>query len=396
MIRTLVLTKLYPHRASYYDDWLDAFARAPQFKADTFNIMQLGAARKLTRIIKGYELIVLLHACTSDAMGTILPLAPVLQERKGKLLAFVGNEGNLPDSPFSRKIAFLQDIRADVIASYLLQETAQWLYAGCTGKAVSIPHALNPDAFYPAKSLASRPIDLGTRTSRYLPYVGDKDRLAIMEYFEQHAQHPPLRLDFDDVQRFDRTGWNVFLNHCRGVVSTESGSRFLDKDDTLVMNIRQYVLSKRKGIALSGDSQVSRLASRLPYPVKATIWKMLRHGPITHAAVADGDLDYNEIFERFFRNAAPCPYYSKVISSRHFDAIGARTVQIMFPGRFNDILKADTHYIALEPDFSNIVDVMQRFRDDAYVTRMAKEAHAYVMSAHTYAHRMQVVYDLFK
>jgi hypothetical protein len=63
-------------------------------------------------------------------------------------------------------------------------------------------------------------------------------------------------------------------------------------------------------------------------------------------------------------------------------------IQIMFPGRYNDILEAGRHYLALQPDFSNIDEVMARFRDRAERERIAEAAHAHVMAAHTYPHRM--------
>jgi hypothetical protein len=60
----------------------------------------------------------------------------------------------------------------------------------------------------------------------------------------------------------------------------------------------------------------------------------------------------------------------------------------MFPGRYNDILEADRHYLALQPDFANIDAVMARFRDPAARGRIVDAAHAHVMAGHTYAHRM--------
>ena len=63
-------------------------------------------------------------------------------------------------------------------------------------------------------------------------------------------------------------------------------------------------------------------------------------------------------------------------------------MQIMFPGRYNDILEADRHYLALQPDFSNIAACMARFRDPAERERLTDAAHAHVVAGHTYAHRL--------
>jgi spore maturation protein CgeB len=57
-------------------------------------------------------------------------------------------------------------------------------------------------------------------------------------------------------------------------------------------------------------------------------------------------------------------------------------------GRYNDILKADEHYISLASDYSNLDDVLDRFGDVNYRSNIAKNAHQYVMAYHTYDHRI--------
>ncbi len=81
----------------------------------------------------------------------------------------------------------------------------------------------------------------------------------------------------------------------------------------------------------------------------------------------------------------------KVVSSRHFEALGTKTVQIMFPGRFNDILRAGEHYLALERDFGNLGDVCAAVRDERLLTRLSDSAYEYARAAHTYAHRVRTV-----
>jgi hypothetical protein len=81
----------------------------------------------------------------------------------------------------------------------------------------------------------------------------------------------------------------------------------------------------------------------------------------------------------------------KAISSRHFEAIGTKTVQIMFPGRFNDILRAGEHYLALDRSFGNLHDVCAALRDPVALARITDAAHEYALSGHTYAHRVRSV-----
>lgn len=106
------------------------------------------------------------------------------------------------------------------------------------------------------------------------------------------------------------------------------------------------------------------------------------------------DLDFADAYEKFFRHTKPCPVYSKAISSRHFDAVGTKTCQIMLKGLYNGILRADEHYIGLESDFSNAGEAVERFRDDGYRQDMVDRTYEYVMEEHTYRHRVDAVIGL--
>jgi len=68
----------------------------------------------------------------------------------------------------------------------------------------------------------------------------------------------------------------------------------------------------------------------------------------------------------------------------------------MFPGRFNDILTADRHYLALGKDFSNISAVMEKFRDFDFRRHMVDETYQYIMDTNTFHHRMIAVSKLFE
>ena len=105
--------------------------------------------------------------------------------------------------------------------------------------------------------------------------------------------------------------------------------------------------------------------------------------------------DYNTSFEElnevFFKHEPRAPAYGKAISSRHFDAIGAGTCQIAYRGRFNDIMVADEHYLALERDLSNADDVIAHFKDRGERGRIAGAAYEMVMAGHTYRHRAEAM-----
>ncbi|WP_164256031.1 hypothetical protein, partial [Stenotrophomonas maltophilia] len=80
---------------SYYDDWLDAFMRHSGFRCVAVNIFGSGGRRRAARLVGGAELVVILHSGTGDTLDYVKALDGALQNRRGKLIVFMGNEFNV-------------------------------------------------------------------------------------------------------------------------------------------------------------------------------------------------------------------------------------------------------------------------------------------------------------
>src|SRR4051812_13719826 len=102
-MRILVGYAQYTDRLSYYDDWLDAFARAPQFGVVGVNVANSSAGVALQRQLREVDAVVLLHSTNGDTTSYIEPHVQALADRAVPLLTFVGNEVNLPGSPIADK-----------------------------------------------------------------------------------------------------------------------------------------------------------------------------------------------------------------------------------------------------------------------------------------------------
>ncbi len=393
-LRVLVLHAQYTTRLSYYDDWLDTFRDAPEFATTAVNIVPRGAAAEVRKGLAEVDAVVLLHSTNGDTTVYLEPLAATLAARTVPLLTFVGNEVNLPGSPIADKRRVLALFRPDFIATQLLHEAGEYLWGDLAARrVVAIPHGLNPAAFRPERAASDRPIDIGARLVKYLPHLGDEDRNRLMDHFTALGREGRLNVDISD-ERYDRPGWADFLNRCKGTVSTEAGSWYIERDDATVNAIRARVLADAPGFVIANDSPLRRLGHKLPWWMRAVLRRVLRAGPLRHEALVNEGLSHEEILSTFFAGKPRAPVYGKCISSRNFDAIGTKTVQIMFRGRFNDILEADRHYIALDDDFANLEDALARFADPTERAAIADEAHALVMSRHTYAHRMTELHDI--
>ena len=396
ILRALVVSADYADRLSYYDDWKGAFLASPLFEATLFDIAGGNAARRLQSALKETDAVILLHSTNGDTTRYLEPVAAVLAARKCPLLTFVGNEVNLPGSPIGAKRAVFATIRPDYIATQLLRESGEYLFGDLAERGVvALPHGLNPEVFRPQVPHRQRSRDIGVRAVRYLAHLGDDDRNRVHDFFAAHAFAPELTVDIS-TERFNRSGWAAFLNDCRGTVSTEAGSWFIERDDATMEAIRAWTAKNQagRGFMIPNDSPLRLLGHKLPFGWRRWLRKVLSHGPVRHESTVTEALAFDEIREKFFAGRPVPAHHGKCISSRHFDAIGTATCQILLEGRYNDILTPDVHYIRLASDFSNIAEVMDAFRDERRRLEITEAALAHVMDGHTYAHRARAVYDI--
>lgn len=394
-MRILVGHAHYTDRLSYYDDWLDAFANAPQFDAVPVNIVNPETRTSLPRLLREVDAVVLLHSTNGDTTIYLEPHIEALSRRRAPLLTFVGNEVSLPGSPIADKLKLFDALKPEYIATQLLPEAGRYLFDDVASRrVVAIPHALNAAVFKSTRPADDRPLDVGARAAQYLPHLGDNDRNRLMQWFAAHGSAYGLNVEVSD-ERLDRTGWADYLNKCKATISTEAGTWFLERDDATVNAIREYILSRSaRGFVLRNDSVLRRIGHQMPWWMKSIVRRAMQSGPIRHEALVNEQFDSKDIFDRFFAGRQRPLHYGKCISSRHFDAAGTKTCQIMFRGRFNDILVANEHYLALEPDFSNIDEVLAAFRDPVRRQHVTDAAYDLARTKHTYEQRMQQIYEL--
>ncbi len=344
--RSRTLRKLFTERyadASYLADWRDAFCESPTLAVDRCNITNLVEFSANRRKIRQYDLVVVLHSAAGDRMSILKRTASWFQGRRGKLAVFVGNEYDLLDE----KIDFVQRSGADYVCSQLTIESARALYADCAAQVLAMPHALNPSV-YAVQPGQLRTIDIGFVGDLYDRRVGDQERSRILEFILREGPGLGLRSDVR-TQRLPRHEWAAYLNRCRGIVGAESGSHFLQRNGEALNCAKEYV----------------------------------RRTP---------SASFDEVFHHCFANARAV-LDGKAISSRHFEPIGTKTCQVLIEGRYNGILEADRHYIAVKRDLSNIHDAIRRFKDPSYRSGIVTAAYEHVMNGHTYAHRVAQFVD---
>jgi hypothetical protein len=75
------------------------------------------------------------------------------------------------------------------------------------------------------------------------------------------------------------------------------------------------------------------------------------------------------------------------ISPRHLEACAARTCQVLVRGRYNGILEPDRHYLALEPDFSNLDVVLDAIASGERREEIVRAAYDDVVASGRYTYK---------
>lgn len=325
---------------SYVLDWKDAFMASPLIEPEAYDVNDALALERARRRMARYDLVVVLHSAAGDHLGRLDRLVPAMQGRRGRLLVLFGNEYAL----MPEKIEFARSVEADLIGTQLPVEAGRWLYDGCPGSTVvAAPAALNP-AVYRDLGL-ERTVDVGFRGDLYTHAfaLGDRGRTALLDLFEGRGGEWGLTLDIA-YRRLPREEWAEFLNRCLGVLGAESGTAFLERDDAT------------------------------------------RSAVVAHLE-AHPEASFEEVYERFFAHRHES-VSGKAISSRHFEAVGTGTCQVLLEGSYNGILEAGRHYLAVKADLSNADEVVRQLRDPEVRAGVVSRARDLVLADHTYDKRV--------
>ena len=396
---------------SYSIDWLDAFLGADYLNCIPIDLYDLEkGVPQLKRSITESDFIVALHSVNTNPSNirTFMSYVPILKKRKIPYITFIGNEYNIPFNGcrLSEKINIFKLLKPEYICTQLKLESAKILYKELTdSKIVEYPHALNEKVFIPSKPSDERSIDLGIKTGRYGNYLGDKERNAILDFFKDNSLRLKLNSSIENTEnsKVGRQGWVDYLNNCKGTIGNESGTNFTEADDHTVIEIMHYAADKlklKKQPAWFGKFE-EMLYNYKPYVHYPTLLKLYHifNTKLYLIRLSEFSLyhdiatyNFDEIYDKFFKNYKN-PISTRCISSRHFDAIGTKTCQILFEGDYNYILKPDEHYIKLNKDFSNIDDVVRKFKDRSYRETITNESYNYILEGHTYKHRVKKFYN---
>jgi hypothetical protein len=333
------LTSRYEALA-YVKDWRDALCQSQALDVQVCNITNFVDYATRLRAIRLFDLVIVLHSATGDSLKLLKSFARQFRRRRGTLIVFMGNEYEL----IREKVEFLRSVAADFVCTQLPLEVGRWLYANCASTTVlAMPHALNP-TIYRAPRSAARAVDIGFIGASYPPFIGDVERTRLVQTVAACARSWNLSCEIRS-KNVPRAEWASFLKRSKGTLGAESGTYYLDRDGEIISRGKAFLASRP-------------------------------------------DASFDDLHAQVFANPSVKHVSGKCISSRHFEAIGTRTCQVLLEGDYNGILDPGLHYISVKKDLSDLDHAIERFKDDAHREEIAETAYEYVLDAHTYAHRV--------
>lgn len=149
------------------------------------------------------------------------------------------------------------------------------------------------------------------------------------DFFKRYSQFK-IDISTDLKDRIYGDAWIDFLLNSKATLAVESGASIYDFDGSIERETNRY----------------------------------LNENP--HAT-------FDEVFDAVLKPYDSIYLYNAV-SPRHFEAAATRTVLIMPFGEYGGIFLPDRHYIPVKHDYSNLLEVLEKFKDETFCASLIKNA----------------------
>ena len=210
-----------------------------------------------------------------------------------------------------------------------------------------VPEALAGRSVPP---VAGRPFAVGYRAREFPLWMGRvaQERVTIAREFLARARPLGITCDirWDEAGRLYGDEWIRFHLACRSTLGTESAISIVDFDGRVERAVREFQAARPQ----SSAEDIER-----------------------------------EVLAPFEGNVI-----ARVVSPRVFEAAALGTPMILFRGGYSGVVSPWTHYVPLEPDFSNFDEVVARLGDVRFLQRLADSARQDLVSSGHYSYREMV------
>lgn len=303
--------------------------------------------------LEGFDGLVIHYNVVMSVDSYLSPLARWRINRyTGTKAAFIQDEYRF----VNRTISVLRTLGINVLFTCVPEDQVSLVYGADAlpdlRRTVSVLTGYVPPALLdrPTVPYGERPLDVGYRARRLPPWLGrlGMEKADIADRFAADAPAYELRVDISTAEedRLYGDAWIGFLGRCKAMLGVESGASVFDFDGSIESRTRAYMTA---------------------HP--AASFEQL-HDAIL--AEADGRIRLNQI------------------SPRCFEAAALGTLMVLYPGRYSDVLEPWRHYVPLDKDHGNMVEVVKAIRDPDTWHRITAQARSEVAENPRYTFRAMV------
>jgi hypothetical protein len=153
-----------------------------------------------------------------------------------------------------------------------------------------------------------------------------------------------MDISSEEHKRIYGRKWLEFLANSRATLGVEAGASIFDIDNTIIPQYQQMVAK-------------------------------------------NPEITFEEVYDQLLFQYDGQGIYYRTISPRVFEAAAVHTCQILFEGKYSDILKPMVHYIPLQKDFSNFDDVIKMYRDKSFRRELTSNAYRDLIVSGHYSYK---------
>lgn len=202
----------------------------------------------------------------------------------------------------------------------------------------------------PTRPYVDRPLDVGYRARKLPAWIGShaREKSVIADRFSGDASRYSLKVDIScrEEDRIYGTAWTEFVQSCKAMLGTESGSSVCD---------------------FTGEIQRA----------------------VELHEQRDPEASFEKLRDMYFK-AEDGKIMMNIISPRCFEAASLRTLMILYPGRYSGVLQPWRHYVPLMKDHSNMEEVVAVLRNPASAEEIIHNAYEEVALNPAYSYGAMV------
>jgi glycosyltransferase involved in cell wall biosynthesis len=299
---------------------------------------------------------VIIHATVSYDFGNLealdSPLARPIEQYDGVKVLMKQDEQRMA----GRFADYIQRKDFDVLLTCVPESELRKVYPRAKVGDIAFVHVLTGYVTPAMRHLtipwsSSRPIGIGYRGSiQPLSFgrLGFEKRKIGYDVARVLAGRPGMRLDISSrgEHRLNGFAWIGFLTASQATLGVESGSNLFDFDGGVEAWCREFE---------AAHAAMDRLSE-----------EFYRLADAEYLSRFEGNVDYAQV------------------SPRHFEAAAARSVQVLYEGRYSDIFVPNRHFTPLARDLSNLEEVIETLTDERRCREITERAFADIIADPSY------------